>query len=92
MFLFFYNFISVNCTNNWISRSFYKDFYIAIYRMEDLAHIYAMTGEYELALERLDELLSMPGNISANLIRKDPTWKPLWSLPEFQEMLEKYVN
>ena len=69
-----------------------KDFYIAIFRMEDLAQIYAMTGEYELAIELLDEMLSMPGNISTNLIMKDPTWEPLWSLPEFKEMLEKHVS
>ena len=69
-----------------------KDFYIAIFRMEDLAHIFAMTGEYELAIELLDEMLSMPGNISTNLIMKDPTWEPLWSLPEFKEMLEKHVS
>ena len=69
-----------------------KDFYIAILRMEDLAHIFAMTGEYELAIELLDEMLSMPGNISTNLIMKDPSWEPLWSLPEFKEMLEKHVS
>jgi serine/threonine-protein kinase len=69
-----------------------RDFYVAIYRMEDLAHIYTMTGENEKAIEALDELLNLPGNVSVNLIKKDPTWKPLWNLPEFQEMLKKHVS
>jgi len=69
-----------------------KDFYIAIFRMDDLAHIYTMTGESELAIKVLNDMLSIPGNVSVNLLKKDPTWKPLWNLPEFQAMLKKHVN
>ncbi len=73
-----------------------------------LAEIYQMQGKPELAremipldrdfyvaiyrMEALDELLTFPGNVSVNLIKKDPTWKPLWSLPEFQAMLKKHAS
>jgi tetratricopeptide (TPR) repeat protein len=69
-----------------------KDFYISIYRIEDLAHIYTMTEEYGLAIETLDELLTLPGNVSVNLLKKDPTWRHLWDLPEFKSMLKKHTT
>ena len=62
------------------------------FRLEDLARIYTMVGEYHLALEQIDQLLSMPGLLSVNLLNKDPVWKPLWDLPEFKELIEKYSN
>jgi hypothetical protein len=59
-------------------------------RMEGLARIYVMVGEYEKALEKLDFLLSIPGRLSTNLLKLDPVWKPLWDHPEFIRLLEKY--
>ncbi len=58
--------------------------------IEKLALIYTMVGEYDLALEQLDYLLSNPSDLSVNIIKLDPSWKPLWDLPEFQELIAKY--
>jgi TolB-like protein/tetratricopeptide (TPR) repeat protein len=59
-------------------------------RVEDLARIYVMTGEYEKALEQIKLLLSIPGMLSANLLRLDPVWEPLANNPEFIKLLETY--
>ncbi len=55
-------------------------------RLEDLARIYVMTGEYQEAINQLDYLLSGPGTLSVNLLLLDPLWEPLLVLPEFQAL------
>ena len=67
-----------------------KDAYIGLYRVEDLAYIYVLVGEYDLALDRLEYLLSIPCKLSVPLLRLDPKWDPLRDHPRFQELLEKY--
>jgi len=64
-----------------------KDYYRAIFMLEDMARIFTMVGEFEEALRVLEQLLSMPSAISVNLLKKDPAWKPLWDLPEFQQIV-----
>jgi TolB-like protein/Tfp pilus assembly protein PilF len=64
-----------------------KEFYRGAYRVEDLARIYVMVGEYDAALERIGLLLSLPGPLSVKLLLLDPTWKPLWNLPEFKKII-----
>ena len=46
-------------------------------RVEDLAKIYTMVGEYEEAVDRIEYLLGIPGMLSVNLLRLDPVWDPL---------------
>ena len=60
------------------------------YRLVELAQIYVMVGEYELALEQLDLLLSVPGILSPPLLKLETRWEPLWDLPGFQELISKY--
>jgi tetratricopeptide (TPR) repeat protein len=67
-----------------------KEAYRGIFRVEDLARIYVITGEYQEAIKQLDSLLSLPTTISVNLLLMDPNWKPLWNLPEFKKLAEKY--
>jgi tetratricopeptide (TPR) repeat protein len=67
-----------------------KEAYRGIFRVEDLARIYVMTSEYQEAIKQLDYLLSVPGTISVNLLFLDPTWEPLWNLPEFKTLTSKY--
>lgn len=69
-----------------------KEAWKGVHRLGELARIYVMIGEYELALEKLDFLLSSPGILSAKLIQLDPIWKPLWDLPEFKQLIEKYSD
>lgn len=69
-----------------------KDFYRAIFRLEDMALIYTMVGEYDLALEQIDQLLSIPSLMSVNLLNNDPVWEPLWNYPGFKNLIEKYSD
>ena len=67
-----------------------KDYYRGIFMLEDMARIYTMVGEYDEAIRILDHLLSVPSLTSCILLKKDPTWKPLWDLPAFTAIVEKY--
>ena len=59
------------------------------YRVEDLAAIYAMVGEYDAAVEQLAYLLSIPSHISVPLLRLDPKWDALRDHPRFQRLLKR---
>ena len=61
-----------------------------VHRVEDLARIYVMVGEYDAAIDQLEFLLSRPGLLSIWLLRLDPRWKLLWDHPRFQALVEKY--
>jgi len=61
-------------------------------RLMELAQIYVMTEEYELALEQLEILLSHPGELSVNRLQNDFKWKPLWELDEFDKLIRKYSD
>jgi tetratricopeptide (TPR) repeat protein len=54
-----------------------KEAYRGIFRVEDLARIYVVTGEYQAAIKQLDYLLSVPTTISVNLLLMDPNWKTI---------------
>ena len=69
-----------------------KDAFYGLMRIEELAWIYVMVGEYDKALEQLEVLLSKPGPYSAELLKLDPKWKPLWDHPEFPQLTEKYTE
>ena len=65
-----------------------KDAWRGLYRVEDLARIYVMVGEYDAAIDQLEFLLSRPSNLSVALLRLDPTWDPVRDHPRFQRLLE----
>jgi serine/threonine-protein kinase len=56
----------------------------------ELAKILTRIGELDRVLDILDELLSIPGEISVPLLRLDPVWDPLRDHPRFQALLQKY--
>jgi len=60
------------------------------HRELDLAKIYTMVGEYELAIQKLDYLLSIPGELSVPYIKIDPVWKDLLELPRMIVVFKKY--
>jgi len=60
-----------------------------IYRIEDLARIYVMVGEYDSAIDQLDFLLSRPGYMTVHVLRLDPIWAPLRGHPRFQRLLNE---
>ncbi len=57
-----------------------------------LAEIYSLTGEAELAIERLEYLLSIPSTVSIASLRYNPAWDPLRDHPRFQALLEENDN
>ncbi|MCH8837986.1 MAG: tetratricopeptide repeat protein [Candidatus Marinimicrobia bacterium] len=60
------------------------------YRLIDLAVIQTMTGDYQDALENVDRLLALPGDLSLNEILLDPRWAALTHQPGFSRIEEKY--
>ena len=56
----------------------------------ELAKIYSRVGEADKALNLIDELLSIPCELSVGLLRLDPVWDPLRDHPRFQALLEEY--
>jgi len=58
-------------------------------RQTDLARIYSIAGENDLALEKIDYLLSTPGNFSKTVIEIDPEFKNLHDLPAYTEIMNK---
>jgi TolB-like protein len=67
-----------------------KDAFMGLARVEELAWVYLMAGDYDQALEQIEILLSHPGPYSAPLMKLDPKWKPLWDHPDFIRLNEKY--
>ena len=65
------------------------DMYFGYYRELDLAKIYTMTGEFDLALEKIDQLLSLPGMFSVALLEIDPLYDPLRNHPKYQAIINK---
>jgi serine/threonine protein kinase/tetratricopeptide (TPR) repeat protein len=66
-----------------------KEFWRGTYRVKDLAQVYVMVGEYEKALDKIEYLLSIPGELSIPLLKIDPVWAPLHNLPRFQKLINK---
>jgi serine/threonine protein kinase/Tfp pilus assembly protein PilF len=65
-----------------------KDAWRGSYRVRDLALIYVMVGEFDLAIEQIEYLLSIPGPLSIPSLRLDPAWVPLRDHPRFKKLLE----
>jgi len=65
-----------------------KDAYRGALRASDLARVYCMVGEYDSALDKIEYLLSIPGEISVASLKIDPAWISLRSLPRFQKLIK----
>jgi len=57
-------------------------------RLLDLARIYSMVGDYDLSIDKLEDLLDIPGELSIHWINLDPAWDPLRDHPRFKELVE----
>ena len=66
-----------------------REMWRSLYRLEDLARVYAMVGEYDTALEHLERLAALPGGRSVPFLRLDPVWDPLRHRPRFQSLLRE---
>jgi tetratricopeptide (TPR) repeat protein len=60
------------------------------FRIEKLALIYTMVGEYDAALDQIEYLLSIPSFFSVQILQVDPRLDPLREHPRYREIIEKY--
>ncbi len=58
------------------------------YRVDDLARIYVMVGQFDAAIDQLEFLLSIPSRLSIPLLRLNPAWDPLREHPRFKKLIE----
>jgi TolB-like protein/predicted Ser/Thr protein kinase len=66
-----------------------KDALEGPYYIETLAQIYADVGEHELAIDLLEQLLSIPSWTTVHTLRLDRRWNSLRDNPRFQALLEQ---
>ena len=55
-----------------------------------MAQIYVIVGEYDEALDMIEFLLTIPAWVTPQLLTGDPLYEPLWELPRFKALVEKY--
>lgn len=55
---------------------------------KDLMEIYIFTGQYDLALKKIEKLLSVPSSLGIGNLIIDPVFDKLRSLPKFQKIID----
>ncbi len=58
------------------------------YREQDLMEIYIFTGDYDLAMDKMEYLLSIPGFLYVGEIKNDPIYDNLRNLPRFKKIID----
>ena len=69
-----------------------REMWRSLYRLEDLARVYAMVGEYDAAMQHLEQLMALPGGKSIPFLRLDPVWDPLRERPRFRALVRSATN
>jgi serine/threonine protein kinase/tetratricopeptide (TPR) repeat protein len=64
-----------------------KEAWRGSFRLLELAEIYVMVGEHEKALDLIEQLLSIPSELSPVYLKLDPVWRPLKSNKRFQKLV-----
>ena len=49
-----------------------------------------MLNKYDLAMDKIEMLLSIPSNLSIGWMMADPVYEPIRNLPRFKKLAEKY--
>jgi TolB-like protein/Flp pilus assembly protein TadD len=57
---------------------------------QSLLEVYIITGDYNAAMDKIEYLLSIPGNISVQLLKVDPVYDKLRSLPRFNQIIGSF--
>ena len=60
------------------------------YYEQNLAEIYIIMKQYDVALDKIEKLLSIPGYFSVGWMMVNPIYEPLRDLPRFKKLVEKY--
>ena len=55
---------------------------------KDLATIYMMVDDSDAAIDKIEYLLTIPGELSIPLLKIDPLWAPLRAHPRFRKLVE----
>jgi serine/threonine protein kinase/tetratricopeptide (TPR) repeat protein len=66
-----------------------KDAVDGVELITNLARVYVITGEKDLALEQLDVVSKLPGGPSYGNLRLEPDWDPLRGDPRFEKIVEE---
>jgi hypothetical protein len=53
-----------------------------------LMDIYILTGNYDLAMDKMEYLLSIPSYLSTGQLMIDPVFDSLRTLPRFQKIID----
>jgi tetratricopeptide (TPR) repeat protein len=56
----------------------------------EMAEIYTMLGEYDLAFIELERALTIPAWFSVKFLLLQPSWDPLREQPRYKQIVEKY--
>jgi hypothetical protein len=64
-----------------------KDAMVSVVLINNLARIYALTGEKDLALKQLDIVSKLPYGPSYGMLRLDPEWDALRGDPRFEKIV-----
>ena len=67
-----------------------KDHYRGYFRQLDMAIVYALIGNKDSALAKIDYLLSIPGPFSISQLKLDPIFDPLKNTEGYRKLLKKY--
>ncbi len=54
----------------------------------DLTQIYAKVGEHDLAIDLIEKLLAIPGEMGPASLGIDPRWIPLREYPRFKALMK----
>ena len=65
-----------------------KDAFRGFYREFDMARVLMMIGEYDMAVEKLGDLLQKNGLISVELLNNDPFWDPIRNMDTFKSLIK----
>ena len=57
-----------------------------------MAEIYMVIGDYDDAVNSLEQLSGVSAVVSVPVLRIDPLWDPLREHPRFQALLAKFEN
>ena len=58
----------------------------------NLAEVYAVVGELDLAIDEVEYLLSVPSYMTLEILRHDPAWKVVREHPRYAEVVSKFEN
>jgi hypothetical protein len=55
-----------------------------------MAKIYALVGEYDLAIDELEYAMSLEGWATPAILKADPIFAPLQDIPRFRALLRQH--